>query len=162
MALLSSSLICFVSDGEEASIVEQDLFELDARLLLGERMIFDTKATPAAIEEFGGGLAFERCVEALGLEQVRIAPRCPWQSTYVERLIGSVRRECLDHVIVLNRVHLHRMLERYFACYLGWRTHLGLDKDVPQARRVQATAEGRIVTFPEVGGLHHRYERRAA
>ena len=61
------------------------------------------------------GWAFEHCAEALGLEQVRIAPRCPWQSPYVERLIGSVRRECLDHVIVLNGLHLHRVLERYFA-----------------------------------------------
>jgi transposase InsO family protein len=99
------------------------------------------------------GLAFEHCAEALGLEQVRIAPRSPWQSPYVERLIGSARRECLDHVIVLNRAHLHRVLESYFAYYHGWRTNLGLDKGAPQARRAQAPAEGSIIAFPEVGGL---------
>ena len=108
------------------------------------------------------GLEFLVCREALGLQEVLIAPRCPWQSPYVERLIGSVRRECLDHVIVLNRAHLHHVLESYFAYYHGWRTHLGLDKDAPQARRVQGPEEGKIIAFPEVGGLHHRYERQAA
>lgn len=108
------------------------------------------------------GLEFEHCAEALGLEQVRIAPRSPWQSPYVERLIGSVRRECLDHVIVLNRAHLHRVLESYFVYYHSCRTHLGLDKDAPQTRRVQPPEEGNIVALPEVGGLHHRYERQAA
>jgi transposase InsO family protein len=108
------------------------------------------------------GLEFQLCAEALGLDQVRIAPRSPWQSPYVERLIGSVRRDCLDHVIVLNRAHLHRLLENYLAYYHASRTHLGLDKDAPQARRVQPPEEGNIVAFPEVGGLHHRYERRAA
>ena len=100
--------------------------------------------------------------QALGFEQLRIAPRSPWQSPYVERLIGSLRRECLDHVIVLNRAHLHRVLESYFAYYHGWRTHLGLDKDTPEPRQVQRPKEGKIVAFPEVGGLHHHYERRAA
>ena len=100
--------------------------------------------------------------QTLELEELRIAPRSPWQSPYVERLIGSVRRECLDHVIVLNRSHLHHLLKNYFAYYHDWRTHLGLDKDAPQARRVQLPEEGKIVAFPEVGGLHHHYERRAA
>ena len=108
------------------------------------------------------GLEFQVCREALGLEEVLIAPRSPWQSPYVERLIGSVRRECLDHVIVLNQGHLHRVLESYFAYYHASRTHLGLDKDAPQGRRVQPPEEGKIVAFPEIGGLHHRYERRAA
>ena len=89
---------------------------------------------------------------ALGLEQVRIAPRSPWQSPYVERLIGSVRRDCLDHVIVLNQTHLHRVLESYFTYYHASRTHLGLDKDAPQTRRVQPPEEGKIVAFPQVGG----------
>ena len=108
------------------------------------------------------GLDFQLCAEALGLEQVQIAPRSPWQSPYVERLIGSVRRDCLDHVIVLNPAHLHRVLESYFTYYHASRTHLGLDKDAPQTRRVQPPEEGKIVAFPQVGGLHHRYERRAA
>jgi transposase InsO family protein len=108
------------------------------------------------------GLEFQLCAQALGIEQVRIAPGCPWQSPYVERLVGSIRRECLDHVLVLNQDHLHRVLESYFAYYHASRCHLGLDKDAPQGRRVQPPEEGLIVAFPEVGGLHHRYERRAA
>ena len=98
---------------------------------------------------------------ALGLEEVRIAPRSPWQSPYVERLIGSVRRECPDHVIVLNQAHLYGLLKSYFAYYHRSRTHLGLDKDAPEPRPVQGPKEGNIVAFPQVGGLHRRYERRA-
>ncbi len=108
------------------------------------------------------GLEFRCRVEALGLEELRIAPGSPWQSPYVERLMGSVRRECLDHVIVLNQVHLHRLLKAYFAYYHRSRTHLGLDKDAPEPRPVQGPEEGKVVAFPQVGGLHHRYERLAA
>jgi hypothetical protein len=81
---------------------------------------------------------------------------------YAERLIGSIRRECLDHVIVFNRTRLRRILTRYVFYYHGSRTHLSLAKDPPTPRRVQAPEEGRVIAFPEVGGLHHRYERRAA
>jgi transposase InsO family protein len=108
------------------------------------------------------GLEFQSRAQALGLEEVRIAPRSPWQSPYVERLIGSVRRECLDHVIVLNQAHLYRLLKAYFAYYHRSRTHLGLGKDAPALRPVQGPEEGKIVAFPQVGGLHHRYERLAA
>ena len=108
------------------------------------------------------GLQFQRCAEALGLEEIRTAPRSPWQSPYVERLIGSVRRECLDHIIVFNRTHLHGLLEHYFAYYHRSRTHLGLHKDAPEPRPVQGPDAGQIIAFPQVGGLHHRYERRAA
>jgi putative transposase len=108
------------------------------------------------------GLEFQQVAQTLEFEELRLAPRSPWQSPYVERFIGSVRRECLDHVIVLNRCHLYRLLKSYFAYYHHWRTHLGLDKDAPQARRVQRPDEGKIVAFPEVGGLHHHYERQAA
>lgn len=79
-----------------------------------------------------------------------------------ERLIGSIRRECLDHVIVLGEAHLRRVLRSYFSYYLRWRTHLSLDMDCPQARPVQPPVAGEIVEVPEVGGLHHHYERRAA
>ena len=98
----------------------------------------------------------------LGLEEVRIAPRSPWQSPYIERLIGSVRREYLDHVIVFNQDHLHRLLESYFSYYHRSRTHLALDKDAPEPRPVRGPEEGKIVSIDEVGGLHHRYERLAA
>ncbi len=108
------------------------------------------------------GLEFQGRAQALGLEEVRIAPRSPWQSPYVERLIGSVRRECLDHVIVLNQAHLYRLLRAYFAYYHRSRTHLGLNKDAPEPRPVQGPGQGKIVAVPQVGGLHHRYERLAA
>jgi putative transposase len=85
----------------------------------------------------------------------------PWQSPYVERLIGSIRRECLDHVIVVNQRHLRQLLRAYIAYYHRSRTHLGLGKDTPDARPVSPPS-GTIVATPEVGGLHHRYERRAA
>ena len=104
--------------------------------------------------------AFGRAVEAFGLTAVRTAPRSPWQNPYVERVIGSIRRECLDHVIVFNERHLRRVLRAYVAYYQRSRTHLALGKDAPVERAVQPT--GRIVVRPEVGGLHHRYERQAA
>jgi transposase InsO family protein len=108
------------------------------------------------------GLEFQHVLQALEVEQLRIAPRSPWQSPYVERFIGSLRRECLDHVVVLNRSHLHQLVQSYLAYYHGGRTHLGLAKEAPEPRRVQPPEEGKIVALPEVGGLHHRYERRAA
>jgi putative transposase len=104
--------------------------------------------------------AFGQAVEALGLTAVRTAPRSPWQNPYVERVIGSIRRECLDHIIVFNERHLRRVLRAYVAYYQRSRTHLALGKDAPAARAVQPT--GRIVVRPELGGLHHRYERQAA
>src|SRR5919201_3149948 len=82
----------------------------------------------------------------------------PCQNPYAERLIGSIRRECLDHVIVLGERHLRRILTAYLTYYHGARTHLALEKDAPTTRRVQTPREGPVVAFPEVGGLHHRYE----
>jgi transposase InsO family protein len=99
----------------------------------------------------------------MGIEEVVIAPRSPWQSPYVERLIGSIRRHCLDQVILLNEKHLKRLLGNYIESYYHRaRTHLSLAKDCPLPRPVQPPEIGTIVEFPEVGGLHHRYERRAA
>jgi transposase InsO family protein len=106
--------------------------------------------------------AFGRSVEAFGLTSVRTAPRSPWQNPYVERVIGSIRRECLDHVIALNQRHLRRVLRAYIAYYQRSRTHLALGKDAPEARAVEPTGAGRIVVRPAVGGLHHRYARQAA
>jgi putative transposase len=108
------------------------------------------------------GLEFQNRVQALGLEEVRIAPRSPWQSPYIERLMGSIRRECLDHIIVFNQAHLHRLRGSYFSYYHQSRTHVALGKDAPEPRPVRGPEEGNIVAFDEVGGLHHRYERRAA
>jgi transposase InsO family protein len=98
----------------------------------------------------------------MGILEVLTAPRSPWQNAYVERVIGSIRRECLDHVIVLNERHLRRLLSSYLAYYHRSRTHLSLEKDCPEPRPLQPPGRGRIVAFPQVGGLHHRYERLAA
>jgi transposase InsO family protein len=103
-----------------------------------------------------------RTAEAMGIEDVRTAPRSPWQNAYVERFIGSVRRECLDHVIVLNAAGLRTILKSYLAYYTNSRTHLSLDKDSPQSRPVRSLDDGPVMGISEVGGLHHRYERRAA
>ena len=100
-------------------------------------------------------------LEGMDIQEVRTAPRSPWQNAYVERVIGSIRRECLDHVIVANAAGLHRVLTEYIAYYLRSRTHLALDKDTPITRPVSPPS-GRIVITPEVGGLHHRYDRIAA
>jgi len=83
-------------------------------------------------------------------------------NAYVGRLIGSIRRECLDHVIVQNETGLRRILKSYFDYYERTRTHLSLDKDAPISRPVQPPEIGRIAELPQVGGLHHRYERIAA
>jgi putative transposase len=103
-------------------------------------------------------------IQAAGMQitEVLTAPQSPWQSPYIERLIGSIRRECLDHLIILGAESLRRILRSYFAYYHDSRCHLSLDKDSPEPREVQPVDKGIIVEIPKVGGLHHRYERRAA
>jgi transposase InsO family protein len=108
------------------------------------------------------GLTFRARVQAMAIEEVITAPRSPWQNAYVERIIGSIRRECLDHVIVSDERHLRRVLSAYFEYHHRSRTHLSLDKDCPEPRPIQPPSAGTVVAFPQVGGLHHRYERRAA
>jgi transposase InsO family protein len=98
----------------------------------------------------------------MGIEEVITAPRSPWQNAFVERMIGSIRRDCLDHIVVLNDRHLKRALTDYLKYYHGWRTHLSLGMDSPDSRPVQLLPLGKVVQFPEVGGLHHHYERMAA
>jgi putative transposase len=105
---------------------------------------------------------FRQRVRHMGIKEVCIAPRSPWQNPYVERLIGSIRRECLDQVIVLHEQHLQRLLTSYFVYYHRWRTHLALTMDCPEPRPVLAADRGRVIAIPEVGGLHHHYERVAA
>src|SRR2546428_322234 len=108
------------------------------------------------------GQAFRRRVKSMGIRDVLTAPHSPWQNPYAERLIGSIRRECLDHVVVLGEKHLRRTLTRYFAYYHQARTHLSLDKDTPDGRPIEPPGLGMIIPIPEVGGLHHRYVRLAA
>jgi putative transposase len=103
-----------------------------------------------------------RSIHNLCAEQVLTAPRSPWQNPYVERVIGSIRRECLDHVIVVNENHLRKILKDYFRYYAGARTHLALDKDCPEPRMIEPPEMGEIVAIPQVGGQHHRYTRIAA
>ena len=108
------------------------------------------------------GESSRRRVAGIGIAELISAPASPWQNPYAERVIGSIRRECLDHAIVLNQAHLRRVLTIYSRYYHRTRTHLGLEKDAPDPRPVSATSAQPIIAIPEVGGLHHRYERQAA
>jgi transposase InsO family protein len=108
------------------------------------------------------GEQFRRRMQGMRIEEVLTAPHSPWQNPFAERLIGSLRRECLDHVVVLGERHLRRILTAYLAYYHRVRTHLSLDKDAPEGRPIEPPAFGAITPIPEVGGLHHRYVRRAA
>ena len=108
------------------------------------------------------GQQFRHRVKRMGIEEVLTAPHSPWQNPFAERLIGSIRRECLSHVLVLGERHLRHILAHYFDYYHRARTHLSLDKDAPDVRSVELPEAGRIVEIPEVGGLHYRYVRRAA
>lgn len=108
------------------------------------------------------GATFRQRVASLGIEEILAAPRSPWQNPFVERLIGSIRRDCLDHVIVLSERHLQRVLTSYFRYYHDWRTHRALAMDTPIPRPIQSPEHGAVTEVVEVGGLHHHYERLAA
>jgi hypothetical protein len=107
-------------------------------------------------------MVFRDRVKVLGIEEVVITPQSPWQNPYAERLTGTLRLECLDHVLVVGEAYLRRMVRRYMNYCHRARTHLALDKDAPLSRSVQPPAMGTVIEIPKVGGLHHRYERRAA
>ena len=104
------------------------------------------------------GSAFSKRVEAMGVTEVVTALRSPWQNAHVERVIGSIRRECLDHVVTFSERHLRRVLSYYVEYYHRTRTHLALNKDCPDPRPIQPHTIGRVVAIRQVGGLHHRYE----
>jgi putative transposase len=105
--------------------------------------------------------AFARCVKTMEIRQVITAPKAPWQNAFAERVIGSIRRECLDHFIVLSETHLRRLLRAYVAYYNDVRPHQALDNTCPRPREVEPPAFGRVVAIPQVDGLHHRYTRVA-
>jgi len=107
------------------------------------------------------GEEFTDMVKVLGIEEVNTAPKSPWQNPYCERVIGSIRRECLDHIIPLNEAHLRRVLSEYLAYYHESRTHLSLGGNAPEPRE-EETAVGEVISAPVLGGLHHRYSRTAA
>src|ERR1700737_4166884 len=108
------------------------------------------------------GAEFRRRVKGMGIAEVLTAPRSPWQNPFAERVMGTIRRELLDHVIVLSEEHLRRRLQSYLRYYHASRTHLALEKDAPEPRAVEPPEHGRVVALPLVGGLHHRYVRHAA
>ena len=110
------------------------------------------------------GAYFSNRLKNIGIKEVATAPRSPWQNPFVERLIGSIRRDCLDHVIVLSESHLKRILSSYFTYYHHDRTHYGLGKDTPVERSIQSmpAKAGKLIELSKVGGLHHRYEWRQA
>ena len=108
------------------------------------------------------GESFRARVTGMGFEEVLIAARSPWQNPFVERPIGSTRRECLDHVIVVNERHLKRILAAYLRYYHQSRTHQALQLDCPEPREVHTVDRGRVVEIAEIGGPHHHYERVAA
>jgi hypothetical protein len=106
------------------------------------------------------GPVFRNRLQAMEIREVVTAARSPWQNAYVERIIGSVRRECLDHVIISGERHLRGVLSSYFQYYHKTRTHLALDKDSPESRPIYPINAGKIIAFRQVSGLHHCYERR--
>ena len=101
-------------------------------------------------------------IAAMNTQAVRTAPRSPWQNASAERVVGSIRRACLDHIIAINETGLRRVVTRYIAYYMESRTHLALEKDAPVTRPLAPASAGRLVVIPQVSGLHHRYDRVAA
>jgi hypothetical protein len=107
------------------------------------------------------GNFFQQCVKNMGIREVLIAPKSPWQNPYCERVIGSIRRECLDHMIILSENHLCRILKDYMDYYNNCRTHLSLDRNSPSLRDIKPPSKGKVISIPQVGGLHHVYKRVA-
>lgn len=107
------------------------------------------------------GEYFRQRIKNMGIEEVITAPRSPWQNSYVERIIGTIRRECLDHMIIWNEKHLLDILEQYFTYYHQVRTHQSLDRNSPIPREVEPALKGKVISIPMVGGLHHQYRRVA-
>ncbi len=159
--------VFLVLDNERRKVVHFNVTESPTASWTGQQIVeaFPWDTAPKYLIRdrdgiFGG--EFTHRVESMGIEHVLISARSPWQNPYVERLIGSIRRECLDRTIIFNEKHLRRVLKEYFKYYHESRTHLGLEKDCPQPRPVEPPGLGPIDAEPMVGGLHHRYYRRAA
>jgi transposase InsO family protein len=108
------------------------------------------------------GDKFQETAKWLGIHEVLTAPRSPWQNAYVERLISSIRRECLDHVLVFHEVGLRGILKDFFQYYEACRTNISIEKDAPIRRAVEPPTLGKVIEIPQVGGLHHLYTRKGA
>jgi putative transposase len=137
------------ADWTSLQLIQAFPFDTAPRFLIRDR---DSTYGPKVLET----------LDILDIEQFVTAPRSPWQNGYCERVIGTIRRECLDHVIVLGEKHLRRVLKEYLAYYHESRTHLGLGKDSPEPRQIQGQDIGLVKREPVLGGLHHRYYREAA
>ena len=107
------------------------------------------------------GEYFRKRLAGMGIEEVLTAPQSPFQNPYAERVIGSIRRECLDHLIVINEHHLRRILRNYFDYYHNSRPHRSLERNSPAPREIEPPSKGKVIAIPQVGGLHHRYNRAA-
>jgi transposase InsO family protein len=158
--------VFLVLDNARRKIVHFNVTESPSAVWTGQQIVeaFPWDTAPRwLIRDRDGkfGDEFNRRVAALNIEQVVTSRRSPWQNPYVERVIGSIRRECLDHVIIFNEQHLRRVLRQYLDYYHRRRTHLGLDKDCPEPRAIELPEQGTIQSEPILGGLHHRYFRRA-
>jgi transposase InsO family protein len=128
-----------------------------------EAVGFDTSLSRVIRDRDGiYGKLFDARVAHLGIEQLHIAPRSPWQNGYAERFVGTLRRELLDHVIVLGERHLLGLVREQARYYNEDRPHMSLHGDAPVSRRVEPADLGKVIALPRVGGLHHRYIRRAA
>ena len=128
-----------------------------------EAFPFDT--APRYLLRDGDGIYGERVrrrIDSLGIDEVVTAPASPWQNPYVERVIGSLRQDLMNHVIILNERHLKRLLSSYLGYYHSWRTHRSLDQDAPDGRPVRSAESGKVIEFPVVHGLHHYYLPKAA
>ena len=159
--------VFLVLDNARRKIIHFNVTESPTAVWTGQQIIeaFPWDTTPRwLIRDRDGkfGAEFNRRVAAMGIEQVLTSRRSPWQNPYVERVIGSIRRECLDHVVIINEQHVRRVLREYLGYYHRSRTHLGLDKDCPEPRIVEPPDVGPIASEPVLGGLHHRYFRQAA
>jgi transposase InsO family protein len=159
--------VFFVLDNARRRIIHFNVTESPTAAWTGQQIVeaFPWETAPRyLLRDRDGkyGEDFARRVTALDIEQVLTSPHSPWQNPYVERVIGSIRRECLDHVIVFDERHLRRILREYIDYYHRDRTHLGLGKDCPESRDVEPPEVGPIRSRAILGGLHHRYYRDAA
>lgn len=121
--------------------------------VVAERVIRDRDGTFGAV--------FDKRLAGMGVEQLPVALRAPWQSSFAERFVGTIRRELLDHVLVLGERRQRRLVREYVGFYNDERPHMALDGDAPAGRAIEGPEQGYIGALPRVGGLHHRYSRAA-
>lgn len=167
MATFRGLLVFFVLRHDRRRVVHFNITEFPCAAWTAQQIIeaFPENTAPEHMFRDRDGVygeQFRGRVERMGIEEALTAPRSPWQNRYAERLVAPLRRQCLDHVIVLGEKHLRGIVTAYLSYCHRSRTHLSPSKDAPEPRAVQPPEPGGIVELPEVGGLHHRCERLAA